>query len=150
MPNAFVDTNILVYAANEVVPVPRKTRIARELLLQRGLLISVQVLNEFTANARNPKKLNHSRDQEKDWVSRWLRFEILPLTVDTYLAAQRIHLRYGLSHGDAIIVASANDGECTALYSEDFNHEQNYDGVRVINPFREKRNSKRRTTPRTI
>jgi len=136
MPSAFVDTNILVYAAHEVVPVPRKTRIARELLLQRDLRLSVQVLNEFTANARNPKKLNLSRAQEKDWVSRWLRFTVLPLTVDTYLAAQDLHFRYGLSHWDALIVACANQAKCASLYTEDLNHEQSYAGVRAINPFR--------------
>ena len=58
MPKAFVDSNVLVYAADEALPVPRKTRIARELLLQSGLHLSVQVLNEFTVNARNPAKLN--------------------------------------------------------------------------------------------
>jgi len=25
---------------------------------------------------------------------------------------------------------------CTALYTEDLNHGQNYDGLQVINPFR--------------
>jgi len=48
MPNAFVDTNVLVYAAEEKFPLARKTVIARELLLQPGLRFSVQVLNEFT------------------------------------------------------------------------------------------------------
>jgi len=56
MKRAFVDTNVLVYAADESKPTPRKTRIARELLLQRGLVLSVQVLSEFTVNARNEKK----------------------------------------------------------------------------------------------
>ena len=60
MKHAFVDTNILVYAADETKPISRKTRIARELLLRRGLHLSVQVLNEFTVNARNPEKLNLS------------------------------------------------------------------------------------------
>jgi predicted nucleic acid-binding protein len=137
MPSAFVDTNILVYAAHEVVPVPRKTRIAREILLQRDLHISVQVLNEFTANARNPNKLNLSRTQEKDWVSRWLQFKVLPLTVDTYLAAQDLHFRYELSHWDGLIVACANQAKCAALFTEDLNHKQKYGGVRVINPFRQ-------------
>ena len=46
--SAFVDTNILVYAADEAAPVPQKTIIARELLLQRDLHLSAQVLSEFT------------------------------------------------------------------------------------------------------
>lgn len=58
MPNAFVDTNILVFAADESTPKDRKTVIALELLRQPGLRFSVQVLNEFVASARHPGKLN--------------------------------------------------------------------------------------------
>jgi predicted nucleic acid-binding protein len=137
MPNAFVDTNVLVYAADEVVPVSVNTRVARQLLLQRDLCISVQVLNEFTANARNPKKLNLSEAQEKDWTSRWLQFEIASLTVQTYTNAQEIHRRYQLSHWDALIVAAAQEKGCRTLYSEDLNDGQDYDGVRVVNPFKQ-------------
>ena len=32
--------------------------------------------------------------------------------------------------------ASARELGCTTLFSEDFHHDQDYDGVRVINPFR--------------
>ncbi len=135
MPTAFVDTNVLVYAAHEVSPAPAKTRIARELLRQRDLCFSIQVLNEFTVTARNSAKLNLTRDQERDWITRWLLFEIVPLTVATYLAAQEINLRFGLSHWDSLIVAAARDSGCQTLYSEDFNHEQDYDGVQVLNPF---------------
>ncbi len=43
--NAFVDTNVLLYAAESDDTADRKTGIARELLLQPGLHLSVQVLN---------------------------------------------------------------------------------------------------------
>ena len=76
MPNAFVDTNVLVYAADESASDRRKTRIARELLRQRDLQLSVQVLNEFTVNARHPSKLNFTPQQENDWLSRWLLFPV--------------------------------------------------------------------------
>lgn len=137
MPNAFVDTNILVYAADESTPLSRNTQIARELLLQHDLRISVQVLNEFTVNARHPQKLNMAPAQEKEWISHWLRFTILPLTLDTYLIAQRIHLNYRLSHWDSLILASAIQAKCTVVYTEDLNHGQTYEKVRVINPFKE-------------
>lgn len=137
MPNAFVDTNILVYAAEEVEPLPRKTRLARELLLQRDLFLSVQVLNEFVANARSPRKLNLNRAQESEWLSQWLAFPIIPLTGDLFIEAIGFHLRYGLSHWDSLIVASANDAACEILYSEDLSHGQTYGTARVVNPFRD-------------
>lgn len=136
MPNAFVDTNVLVYAADEALPVGRKTRIARELLRQRDLHLSVQVLNEFTVNARNPSKLNLSAQQEQDWLNRWLLFPVTSLTVETFLAAQLIHARYQISHWDSLILASARELKCTVVYSEDLNHGQELDGMKLINPFR--------------
>ena len=35
------------------------------------------------------------------------------------------------------ILAAARAARCDAVYSEDFSTEQDYDGLRVINPFRE-------------
>jgi len=135
MTKAFVDTNILVYAADERLPSARKTVIARELLLRPDLHISVQVLNEFTANARHPAKLGFTPLQEHDWISRWLLFPVAPLTVDTFLAAHLLHARYRISHWDSLILASAKESGCVLVYSEDLGHGQDYGGVSVLNPF---------------
>ena len=135
MPNAFVDTNVLIYAADESASDERKTRIARELLRQRGLQLSVQVLNEFTVNARHQSKLNFTLQQENDWLARWQLFPVAPLTVDTFIAARLIHFRYQVSHWDSLILASARETDCTVVYSEDLGDGQEYDGVRVVNPF---------------
>lgn len=135
MKHAFVDTNILVYAADETKTVSRKTRIARELLLQPNLHFSVQVLNEFTVNARHTKKLNLSPQQELDWIERWLLFPIHSMTVETFLEARLFHERYQVSHWDGLILAAAKETNCEILYSEDLSAEQCYDGIKVINPF---------------
>ncbi len=133
MPNAFVDSNLLIYAADGSLPISRKTTIAREVLRQRELWISVQVLNEFTVDAR--KKLKHSPEEWQLWLGRLLLFSISPLTTETFLTALAIHARYPLSHWDSLIIASAREAACPIVYSEDMNHGQNYDGVQVINPF---------------
>ena len=132
---AFVDTNVLVHAADEATPIPEKTRQARDLLCHRGLHISVQVLNEFTANARHPHKLNLSPSVEWEWVQRWLLFPIQPLTTDCYLLARLFHERYQVSHWDGLILAAAKVANCEILYSEDLNTSQFYDQIQVINPF---------------
>lgn len=136
MPNAFVDSNVVIYAADESFPQPRNTSIARELLRQRDLWISVQVLNEFTVNARRQDKLGFSPEQERQWYERLLLFNIVPLTTDTFLTALTIHARHQISHWDSLILASARDAGCETLYTEDLNDGQVYDGVQVINPFR--------------
>jgi predicted nucleic acid-binding protein len=135
MQNAFVDTNILVYAADESLPINRKTQIARELLLQRGLHLSVQVLNEFTVNARHSKKLNLSAQQELDWIERWLLFPIQDMTAESFLDARLFHERYQVSHWDGLILATAKEAHCKILYSEDLQSGQSYDGISVVNPF---------------
>ena len=135
MPNAFVDSNVLIYAADEALPVPRNTGIAREILRQRDLWISVQVLNEFTVNARKAAKLNLSPGQEQEWLDRLLLFSIAALTTATFLRALAIHALYQVSHWDSLILASAREADCPIVYTVDLNHGQDYDGVKVINPF---------------
>jgi len=137
MPRAFVDTNILVYAADPLSPQSRKTRIARELLLQRGLHLSVQVLNEFAVNARNPHKLNLSLQEEYEWIERWLLFPIQPMTTENFLEARLFHERYQVSHWDGLILAAAKAAKCAVLYSEDLQSGPSYDGIKAINPFTE-------------
>jgi predicted nucleic acid-binding protein len=135
MPNAFVDTNILVYAADESTPKGRKTVIARELLRQPGLHFSVQVLNEFVASARHPGKLNLPRERERRWLEGWLQLPVASLTAETFLRALAIHARYQVSHWDSLILAAAVESGCSIVYSEDLNHGQEYAGIRVVNPF---------------
>ena len=135
MPTAFVDTNVLVYAAEEKTPPARKTLIARELLLLPDLRLSVQVLSEFIVTARNASKLNLSKEREQRWLEGWLLLHVAPITSDTFLRALAIHTRYQLSHWDSLILASAREAGCAVVYSEDLNHGQDFDGVKVINPF---------------
>lgn len=133
--SAFVDTNILVYAADETKPQPRKTGVARELLLQRDLYLSVQVLSEFIVTARSPHKLGFVPEQEREWLERWLLFPVAALGVDTFLAALSYHQRFQLSHWDSLILAAAEEQGCSVVYSEDLGDQQDYDGLRVVNPF---------------
>jgi len=135
MPRAFVDTNILVYAADKATPASRKTLVARGLLLQRGLHISVQVLNEFTVNARNPKKLGLRTQEELEWIESWLLYPIHSMTTETFLSARLFHERYQVSHWDGLILATAKEALCEKLYSEDLQDGQIYDGIKTVNPF---------------
>ena len=43
--------------------------------------------------------------------------------------------RFGLSYWDGAILAAARATGCDTVYSEDMSSEQDYDGLRVINPF---------------
>ena len=133
--SAFIDTNVLIYAADKCAPLPRKTKIARELLLQPNLHLSVQVLNEFTVNARNPKKLNLRFEEEIRWIESWLRYPVHAMTTAAFLRARYYQKKFTLSHWDCLILASAEGAGCQRLYSEDLNAGQIYEGIEVVNPF---------------
>lgn len=137
MPNAFVDTNLLIYAADQTINPSRQTRIAREILLLEHISISVQVINEFIANSRNPKKLAFDPTDERKWLQKLFQLHIASQTADTVFLALRLQAHHSLSHWDSLIVASALETGCAVLYSEDLSHGANYDGIEVINPFRE-------------
>lgn len=133
--SAFVDTNVLVYAADEARAQSAKTKIARELLLQPDLHLSVQVLSEFIVTARCPHKLGFSPEQEREWLERWLLFPVAALGVNTFIVALSNHQRFKISHWDSLILASAAEQACSVVYSEDLSDQQDYDGLWVINPF---------------
>jgi predicted nucleic acid-binding protein len=43
--------------------------------------------------------------------------------------------RYGLNYWDALMVAAAQHMGCTLLLTEDLQHDQQIDGLRIVNPF---------------
>lgn len=137
MPNAFIDTNILIYAADQDINPSRNTRIAREILYLKNLVISVQVVNEFIVNCRNSRKLGLAPTDEQAWIQRLFRLDVVSQSPDTIFLALRLQAFHSLSHWDALIIASALETGCTTLYSEDLTDGKNYDGVIVTNPFRE-------------
>ena len=64
-----------------------------------------------------------------------LLFPIQAMTADVFLDAVHISQRFQLSYWDGAILAAARVLGCDAVYSEDLSSEQDYDGLRVINPF---------------
>ena len=61
---------------------------------------------------------------------------VIPLDYELFEDATKIQERFQISYWDAAIIAAAKRLSCDTLYSEDLSDGQNYDGIRVINPFR--------------
>ena len=134
----FVDTNILLYSLDLEPANPAKTAIATEILTGTDLTLSVQVLQEFYVQATHPRRpdaLPH--DIAVRLIQKWLRFRIQENTVAVLQSALALKDRYQTSYWDAAILAAAKAARCRLLLSEDLNHGQDYDGITVINPFRE-------------
>lgn len=133
MPGEFLDSNILVYAFTTDA-----RAIAAQALLERGCLISVQGLNEFTNVAR--RKLGMTWQEVRGALAdiRILCPTILPMDVDMHGDALRIAERHQYAIFDALIIAAALRAECTILFSEDMQDGMTIDGrLRIVNPFRE-------------
>ncbi len=128
----FFDTNILIYAVGH--DEARTTQ--AEVLLAAGGSVSVQVLNELAAVAHRKLGMTWEEVTEALRAIRVLCPDPLPLTIDTHDAALRIAARYQLHIYDSLIVASALEGACTTLYSEDLQHQQVInDTLTIRNPF---------------
>ena len=131
-----VDTNVLIYAvSNREADAGKKTR-AEATLMEPDLALSVQVLQEFYHQAtrlRGPAGLTH--EQAMEFLHPLTELPLQEITVEVFNRATGIMNRFGISYWDAAILAAADMLGCEAVYSEDLSHEEEYDGIRVINPF---------------
>ena len=87
MPNAFVDTNILLYAASGRRADQAKALVARRLLQEEEVSLSVQVLQEFYANAVHPRKLALTPAEALLYCETWMKFPVA-MTKTTMLFGQ--------------------------------------------------------------
>ena len=133
----FVDTNVLLYAVSALSEEAGKSDRALALLRQGNLALSVQVLQEFYYQATRPsRQAAITHEQALEFIESIGSFPVQGITLDLFRAAVAISRRFGLSYWDGAILAAARAAGCDAVYSEDLSAEQDYDGLRVINPFR--------------
>jgi len=133
----FVDTNVLVYAHDDSAGAKRvqARTLVEQLWDSREGCLSVQVLQEFfvTVTRKIAKPLDTAT--AKEIVADLSRWRVHVPAADDVLGAISIHQHTGISFWDGMIVRSAAEMGCLALYSEDLNAGQEYSGVRVENPF---------------
>lgn len=133
----FVDTNVLLYTYDERDQA--KQARAREWVTwcwkRNAGRISTQVLNELYNNAITRFRRGITVHQARTEVRRLRLWQ--PPHLDTYTVdgAWDLQDRYALSYWDALILSSAHQQGCSHLLSEDLQHDQLLDAVRVINPF---------------
>ncbi|MDR3510971.1 MAG: PIN domain-containing protein [Caulobacteraceae bacterium] len=131
MPASFLDTNVLLYLVGLN---PAKAERA-EALVAEGGVISVQVLDEMANVGCRKMLLSWSEvhallDTLRDLL------DVRPMTVAVHEVGLGLAEKYKLSIYDAMIVASALEAECDALWSEDMHNGLLVDGrLRIVNPF---------------
>jgi predicted nucleic acid-binding protein len=133
----FVDTNVLLYAISRDPAEQDKAKRANEILGDRDLGLSVQVLQEFYVQATResrPDAIAHQ--QAVRLIESFRRFPVQDITSAIMMAALDARRRFQISYWDAAIIEASRVLGCTEVLSEDLNDGQDYAGVRVTNPFR--------------
>jgi predicted nucleic acid-binding protein len=130
------DTNVLLYAASVHPTEEDKTQIAKDLLERDDLCLSIQVLQEFYYQATRPSRPNRlSHEQALAFLDTLAEMPVQTLDQTLFTSALDICQRFQISYWDAAILAAARSMGCDAVYSEDLSDQQDYAGLRVINPF---------------
>jgi predicted nucleic acid-binding protein len=136
----FVDTNVLIYAVDEGEQLKHEAarNWQRSLWQSRRGRTSFQVLQEFYVNVL--KKWPSARDEVRQRIVELLAWNPLPVSSELVVQAWRIQDRYQLSFWDSLIVAAAKATSCRYLLTQDLQADQEFEGVRILNPFSESPN----------
>lgn len=132
----FADTNILLYAISRDPSERDKADRAKQLLSDRDLALSVQVLQEFYVQAtRETRQDALSHEHAAGLVEAFARFPVADMTTPLVIGAMALSRRHQISYWDAAIIETARALGCESVLSEDLSHGRDYSGVRVENPF---------------
>jgi predicted nucleic acid-binding protein len=131
----FLDTNLWVYFYTKD-PLEKTTTVSNLITNhQQSLLLSTQILGELY-NVLTRKKLFTKTETASiitTLVNTFLSHDIDSLKV---LKAMEISDRYGYTYWDSLVIATALMSDCAILYSEDMQHNQQFEGkIRILNPF---------------
>jgi len=135
----FLDTNIFVYSFDPSVPQKsaRASELIRHAVRSRNGIVSYQVVQEFF----NVAFRRFARPMTAAEAEQYLATTFRPLmainsSAALYVEAFRLTSRYNLSWYDSLVVAAAIEGGAQLLYSEDFQHGQEFENLSIENPFR--------------
>ena len=135
----FIDANVFVYLFDETDN--RKQTLANQ-CVQRALehasgVISFQVVQETLNVLTRKLKVPLLPDDAQDFLNQVLQplWKVQPSTA-LYTRALGLQKVLSISFYDSLIVAAALQAGCKRLLTEDLQHGQRIEGLRIENPFR--------------
>ena len=134
--DAVLDTNVLLYAASKDPADRPKAAVGLHLLGTVNLGVPLQVVQEFFHNARIKARLAIDAEHGDRMVAALLQRPVVMTDVDLFAEARRLCRRYQIRYWDAAVLAACKRLGAATLYSEDLGDGQDYDGVKVVNPFK--------------
>ena len=133
----FVDTNILVYAhdADAGEKHAAAAQSIADLWESKNGIISTQVLQELYITLTRIVATPVTRNIARRLIRNYLTWEVVLNDGAIVLHASEIEENYHLSFWDGLIVAAAYSKNAAVILTEDLNHDQRIEGIRIQNPF---------------
>ena len=132
----FIDTNIVIYLFDETSVEKSRTseNLIRQSLENGSGCISYQVVQE-TLNILT-RKLKASPEEARQLLDNILEplWRVNPSRA-LFRRGLELQSRYKFGFYDSLIIAAALDAGCRTLYTEDLQHEQQIEGLTIVNPF---------------
>jgi predicted nucleic acid-binding protein len=135
----FLDSNIWLYALlKKRQPSPedfRKAQVSTRLIDASEVVVSVQVINEVSANLI--KKASFDESQVRSLIQSFYNgCQVVTANQTLLTLASEIRSTYSISFWDGLIVAAALTANVTTLYSEDMQDSLKvFDQITITNPF---------------
>jgi len=134
---SFFDTNILIYAVDHTDPIKRRK--AGELLEREAgagnAIISTQVLQEFYSASTLKLKRPLNKLVAEEIVEELMALPVKQVDISIILAAIKRNQSDQISFWDALIIETALRAGARILWSEDMQHDREFDGLKIQNPF---------------
>lgn len=132
---SFFDTNVLVYADDASAPAKQQRAVdlvAEHFRAGSGVL-SLQVLQEYFVTVT--KKLGIEAKIARRKIELLAEFDVVTPDLADVFAAIDLHRLHDFQFWDALVVRAAKQSGCKVLFSEDMQHGQEVEGIRIVNPF---------------
>jgi predicted nucleic acid-binding protein len=133
----FFDTNLLVYSddSRDLIKNRRARTLISEHLRTGSGVVSMQILQEYYAAVTRKFKTPLDPSIARRKIEILCAFEVVSLRPADLLAAIDLGQRYGFSFWDSLVIRAALQARCTVLLTEDLQHNQFVEGLRIVNPF---------------
>ncbi len=137
MSRSFFDTNVLLYMYEDDEPQKKARAIdVFDRAVEGNLaVLSTQVLQEFYVNATRKLTTPLSPERAAARVRDFARLPLVRVDEAMILAAIERNRDMSFSFWDALVVEAALRAGAGRLLTEDLQHGQEMDGLRVENPF---------------
>lgn len=131
-----LDTNILIYAADRKDQHRHNASLKiLEKATQLDCILTLQALSEFyhVVTRKNFVNAKAALATIDEWQT---IFPVVAAKFSTLNKAVTLTIKHQLSFWDAMLLVTAQEAGTTILLSEDFNHHQMIDNIRIVNPFK--------------